>query len=191
VAGCVLNPLNLARLGTVILVSGFLKPRMLLSIHRGIMEAATKLGIDFAAQMLLSCNKFIPICAASEFNVNNSDKSEREAGNHFMPKFDGAGLLTAVIQDASSHQILMVGFMDEEALAKTRATGLAHFHSRSRGVLWCKGETSGNVLRVKSIMVDCDQDALVLTCEAAGPTCHTGVTSCFYRELKDGQLVRL
>ena len=190
-AGCVLNPLNLARLGTVILVSGFLKPRMLLSIHRWIMEAATKLGIDFAAQMLLSCNKYVPICAETEFHVSNSDDNEREAGNRFMPKFDGAGLLTAVVQDASSQQVLMVGFMDEEALAKTRETGLAHFHSRSRGVLWCKGETSGNVLRVISIKVDCDQDALVLACEAAGPTCHTGVTSCFYRELVEGELSRL
>jgi len=82
----------------------------------------------------------------------------------------------------------MVAFMDSEALDKTRETGLAHFHSRSRGRLWMKGETSGHVLRVQQILVDCDQDALVLKVLPEGPACHTGASTCFYRSLADDQL---
>lgn len=96
------------------------------------------------------------------------------------------GLLTAIAVDAVSLEILMVAFMDEEALGKTRETGLAHFHSRSRGRLWMKGETSGHVLKVREIRVDCDQDALVVLVEPQGPACHTGARSCFYRRL-DGE----
>jgi phosphoribosyl-AMP cyclohydrolase len=107
----------------------------------------------------------------------------------FTPKFDAAGLLTAVVVDSGSRDILMVAFMDAEALEMTRATGFAHFHSRSRGRLWKKGETSGHVLTVERIRVDCDQDALVLECRAAGPACHTGEATCFYREL-DGESLR-
>lgn len=105
-----------------------------------------------------------------------------------MPKFDDKGLLSAVVVDDATRAVLMVAFMDAEALAATRETGVAHFHSRSRGTLWKKGETSGNVLRVREILVDCDQDAIVLSCVPAGPTCHTGATSCFYRRLEDGVL---
>ena len=85
----------------------------------------------------------------------------------------------------------MVAFMDREALEATRQTGLAHFHSRSRGRLWKKGETSGHVLWVESILVDCDQDALVLKVRPAGPACHTGERSCFYRTLAGEGLTRL
>ena len=113
---------------------------------------------------------------------------DRETGSRFLPKFDSNGLLSAVVLDASSRAVLMVAFMDAEALAATQETGIAHFHSRSRGRLWKKGETSGNVLKVSDILVDCDQDALVLLCEPAGPTCHTGATSCFYRKLEAGVL---
>ena len=81
------------------------------------------------------------------------------------------------------------GDLDAKALAKTRETGLAHFHSRSRGKLWMKGESSGNVLRVERILVDCDQDALVIEARPAGPTCHTGAQSCFYRALEGDVLV--
>lgn len=116
---------------------------------------------------------------------------EREHGATFLPKFDSAGLLSAVVQDSASGDVLMVAFMDAEALEKTRETGLAHFHSRSRGRLWMKGETSGYVLRVEAILVDCDQDALVLKCTPAGPACHTGVQSCFYRKLDDDGLTRI
>ena len=77
----------------------------------------------------------------------------------------------------------MVAFMDAEALEKTRETGLAHFHSRSRGRLWMKGETSGHVLQGQEILVDCDQDALVIKAFPAGPACHTGAPTCFYRRL--------
>ena len=85
----------------------------------------------------------------------------------------------------------MVAFMDREALDKTRETGLAHFHSRSRGRLWMKGETSGHVLRVQRILVDCDQDALVVKALPEGPACHTGAPSCFYRALESGELKRI
>ena len=115
-------------------------------------------------------------------------KEERELGKTFLPKFDDKGLLTAVVTDTATKDILMVAFMDREALDATVKTGLAHFHSRSRGKLWQKGESSGNVLRVKEVLVDCDQDAIILQCEPAGPTCHTGARSCFYRRLEGGVL---
>src|SRR5215207_4199515 len=108
-----------------------------------------------------------------------------------MPKFDSAGLLTAIAQDSASGEVLMVAFMDQAALDATRQTGFAHFHSRSRGRLWKKGETSGHVLAVEEIRVDCDQDALVLKVRPAGPACHTGEHSCFYRAVGDDGLTRL
>ncbi|MEZ5682484.1 MAG: phosphoribosyl-AMP cyclohydrolase [Erythrobacter sp.] len=118
-----------------------------------------------------------------------SGDRERESDSQFMPKFDDKGLLSAVVVDAGSQEVLMVAFMDREALEATRATGEAHFHSRSRGKLWKKGESSGHVLKVHEVLVDCDQDALVLMCTPAGPTCHTGARSCFYRVL-DGDTLR-
>lgn len=115
---------------------------------------------------------------------------DREQGDTFLPKFDDKGLLTAVAVDSATRQVLMVAFMDAEALARTRETGLAHFHSRSRGRLWMKGETSGHVLKVEEILVDCDQDALVLQVTPNGPACHTGATACFYRKLDGERLAR-
>jgi phosphoribosyl-AMP cyclohydrolase len=100
-------------------------------------------------------------------------------------------LLAAIAQDSISGEVLMVAFMDREALEATRSTGLAHFHSRSRSRLWMKGESSGHVLHVESILVDCDQDALVLKVRAEGPACHTGERSCFYRRLDGDALTRL
>lgn len=123
--------------------------------------------------------------------MNDHDQIEREQGSAFLPKFDTQGLLTAVAIDTATRDVLMVAFMDAEALEKTRETGLAHFHSRSRGRLWMKGETSGHVLKVQEIRVDCDQDALLLMVSPQGPACHTGATSCFYRRLDDAGLVRL
>ena len=117
--------------------------------------------------------------------------AEREAGNSFLPNFDSAGLIAAVAQDADSGEVLMVAFMDREAIDATRETGLAHFHSRSRGRLWMKGESSGHVLRVEAILIDCDQDALVLKVRPAGPACHTGARSCFYRALEGDGLVHI
>ncbi len=123
--------------------------------------------------------------------MSEHDQTVRETGTAFLPKFDGQGLLTAVAVDAATRDVLMVAFMDAEALEKTRETGVAHFHSRSRGRLWMKGETSGHILRVQEIRVDCDQDALVLLVSPQGPACHTGAVSCFYRKLDGAGLVRL
>ena len=115
--------------------------------------------------------------------------SPSEGACVFEPRFDAAGLIIAVAVDAISGEVLMLAHMDAEALAKTRETGLAHFHSRSRGRLWLKGESSGNTLRVVETRVDCDQDAIVLRVEPAGPACHTGARSCFYRVLANDRLV--
>ncbi len=106
-----------------------------------------------------------------------------------MPKFNADGLLAAVAVDAETRDVLMLAFMNREALDKTIDTGLATFFSRSRNTLWTKGETSGHFLKVVEILVDCDQDALVLAVEPHGPACHTGRTSCFYRRLENGALV--
>lgn len=122
---------------------------------------------------------------------SDSDPQMREVGTQFMPKWDANGLLSAVVVDTQTDQVLMVAFMDEFALAATRETGFAHFFSRSRQRLWKKGESSGHVLRVDEVLVDCDQDALVLRCSAAGPTCHTGAKSCFYRQLGPDGLTRI
>jgi phosphoribosyl-ATP pyrophosphohydrolase/phosphoribosyl-AMP cyclohydrolase len=93
--------------------------------------------------------------------------------------FGPDGLVPAVIQDGADGRVLMVAYMDAEALAATIATGEVHFHSRSRDRLWRKGETSGNVLRLVDLAIDCDGDALLVTVEPAGPTCHRGTRSCF------------
>ena len=122
---------------------------------------------------------------------SSDDATLREQGDVFLPKFDAAGLLAAIAQHAETGEVLMVAFMDREALDATRATGFAHFHSRSRGRLWKKGESSGHVLAVEAIHVDCDQDALVLKVRPAGPACHTGARSCFYRALDGDGLTRL
>lgn len=98
-------------------------------------------------------------------------------------KFDERGLIPAVVQDGTSGEVLMVAWMDAQALAETVRTGEAHFWSRSRRELWHKGATSGNVQRVTEIRVDCDADTLLLLVEPAGPACHTGERSCFYRSL--------
>jgi phosphoribosyl-ATP pyrophosphohydrolase/phosphoribosyl-AMP cyclohydrolase len=89
------------------------------------------------------------------------------------------GLVAGVVQDVADGRVLMVGWLDAEALAATLDTGEVHFHSRSRGTLWRKGETSGNVLRLRSLAIDCDGDALLLGVDPAGPTCHRGTRSCF------------
>ena len=96
-------------------------------------------------------------------------------------------LLPCVVQDAAGGEVLMLAFMDVEALAATRATGLAHFHSRSRGRLWRKGETSGNTLAVCSIEADCDGDALLMRVRPAGPVCHTGSATCFGERVQDAR----
>lgn len=101
----------------------------------------------------------------------------------FTPKWGNDGLLTAVAVDAGSGRVLMVAHMNADALSATLATGQAHYWSRSRRILWHKGATSGAIQRVTEIRVDCDQDCLLLMVEPAGPACHTGRGSCFYRRL--------
>lgn len=98
--------------------------------------------------------------------------------------FDARGLVTAVVQDADTGAVLMVAWMNAEALRLTQQTGEAYFWSRSRGELWHKGATSGNVMYVREIRLDCDGDTLLLRVDPAGPACHTGAISCFFRILK-------
>jgi phosphoribosyl-AMP cyclohydrolase / phosphoribosyl-ATP pyrophosphohydrolase len=99
-------------------------------------------------------------------------------------RFDENGLVPCVMQDWRTGEVLTLAYMDAEALRRTRETGEIHFYSRSRGELWHKGETSGNVQRVRQIRYDCDGDAVVALVEPTGPACHTGQRSCFYRDLE-------
>ena len=114
----------------------------------------------------------------------------REMGDHLDPKWDANGLITAVATDAASGAVLMVAHMNAAALAATLATGEAPYWSRSRAELWHKGATSGHVQRVIDLRIDCDQDAIWLQVEPAGPACHTGERSCFYRRVTAAGLVR-
>lgn len=113
-------------------------------------------------------------------------KEKLEEGTGFIPNYDSNGLITAVVTDADSGELLMVAFMNKEAVALTLETGIAHYWSRSRQKIWKKGESSGNIQIIKEIRVDCDQDALWLKVKVKGigATCHTGRKSCFYRRLK-------
>jgi len=122
--------------------------------------------------------------------MSGETNQDREQGTAFLPKFDAAGLVTAVVTDQASGAVLMVAHMNRQAIDATISTGQATFWSRSRGQLWRKGETSGHVLNVIEIRVDCDQDALWIIANPAGPACHTGEPSCFYRVLEDGRLAR-
>jgi phosphoribosyl-AMP cyclohydrolase len=100
-------------------------------------------------------------------------------------KYDSKGLLTAVVQDIDNSNILMVAMMNAQALEMTLETKKVHFWSRSRKKLWLKGETSGNIMDVKRIMVDCDRDSLLVQVKPRGPACHTGNYTCFYTDLDD------
>ena len=117
--------------------------------------------------------------------------NDLESGGTLTPKYDMDGLVTAVASDAETGELLMLAHMNAEALAKTIETGKAHFWSRSRGRLWKKGETSGHVLTVREMRIDCDQDAIWLIVDATGPACHTGERSCFYRRIEGNGLTRL
>jgi phosphoribosyl-AMP cyclohydrolase len=103
-------------------------------------------------------------------------------------KFDDKGLVPAVVQDADTGDVLMVAYMNREALEKTLETGFAHFWSRSRQELWKKGATSGHLQRVQSVKVDCDVDTILLQVIQEGAACHEGYRSCFYRTVEDGSL---
>ena len=113
-------------------------------------------------------------------------KQTIEEGLEFVPKFDSNGLIAAITQDAKTGQILMVAYMNREALDLTIQTGHATYFSRSRGKLWKKGEQSGHTQKVEQILVDCDQDCLVLKVAVEAGQCHVGYQSCFYRALKKG-----
>ena len=112
----------------------------------------------------------------------------RDTGLVLDPNYDAAGLITAVATDRTTGEVLMLAHMNAEALAATVATREAHFWSRSRARLWKKGESSGHVLRVADIRIDCDQDAVWLIVDAAGPACHNGERSCFYRRIDGDSL---
>jgi phosphoribosyl-AMP cyclohydrolase len=114
------------------------------------------------------------------------DKAALEEGAAFSPKFDANGLIVCVTADASTREVLMVAYMNRLALDKTLESGVAHYWSRSRQSLWRKGDTSGQVQKVVSMRVDCDQDALLLDVEPGGDgkACHTGRKSCFYRRVE-------
>ncbi len=126
-----------------------------------------------------------------EFAKAPADKASLEEGAVFSPRFDAAGLVTAVVSDADDGMLLMVAHMNADALALTLETGIAHYWSRSRNEIWKKGETSGNLQQVVEMRTDCDQDAIWLRVKVAGhhATCHTGRRSCFYRTvgLTDGK----
>jgi phosphoribosyl-AMP cyclohydrolase len=115
--------------------------------------------------------------------------SEHETGLALNPKWDALGLVTAVATDAATGEVLMVAHMNADALAATLATGEAHYWSRSRQELWHKGATSGHIQRVVEMRIDCDQDALWIKVESAGPACHTGARNCFYRRVTADGLV--
>jgi phosphoribosyl-ATP pyrophosphohydrolase/phosphoribosyl-AMP cyclohydrolase len=99
-------------------------------------------------------------------------------------RWDAQGLVPTVVQNATTHQVLMVAYMNAESLRQTLALGETVFWSRSRGELWHKGATSGNIQRVRQILIDCDGDTLLILVDPAGPACHTGEVSCFYRQLE-------
>ncbi len=115
-----------------------------------------------------------------------ASKEELEHGDRFTPRFDENGLIPAICTDAGSGEVVMFAWMNAEALATTLKSGEAHFYSRSRKMLWKKGEESGNVLSVAEIATDCDQDVvwLKVAVMGAGKACHTGARSCFYRRVE-------
>jgi phosphoribosyl-AMP cyclohydrolase len=119
------------------------------------------------------------------------DAAALERGRAIAPRFDAAGLVAAVAQHADTGEVLMLAWMNDEALRLTLDTGEAHYFSRSRNALWKKGETSGQVQAVVEVRLDCDQDAVLLKVrpQGDGGACHVGFRSCFYRVVEDGALV--
>lgn len=123
--------------------------------------------------------------ATNDFPEPPRDKAALEESAAFTPRFGSDGLVTAIAIDAGDDTVLMIAHMNAEALARTLETGIAHYWSRSRKMLWKKGETSGNLQHVVEMRTDCDQDAVLLRVNVAGDgaTCHTGRRSCFYRRV--------
>lgn len=115
--------------------------------------------------------------------------SAQDETDQLRPKFNDDGLIAAIAQDAQTNEVLMLAWMNADALRATIETGRATYWSRSRQALWVKGETSGHVQDVTQILVDCDQDAVLLKVKQTGGACHTGRESCFYREVRSGNLL--
>jgi phosphoribosyl-AMP cyclohydrolase len=135
------------------------------------------LGIPDSAIMWTANTPFAP----------PGDSASLEEGALLTPKFDANGLISAIVVDHATKDVLMLAHMNAEALARTIDTGNAWYFSRSRNRLWRKGETSGHVQHVIEIQVDCDQDAMLLLVEQTGPACHTQRRSCFYRRVVRGE----
>lgn len=119
--------------------------------------------------------------------INSIDQDETD---QLRPKFNADGLIAAIAQDAQTGEVLMLAWMNAEALTATLTSGKATYWSRSRQKLWVKGETSGHTQSVVSVHIDCDQDAVLLKIKQQGGACHTGRTHCFYREIVDGQVLK-
>jgi phosphoribosyl-AMP cyclohydrolase len=120
-------------------------------------------------------------------------KLDLEAGTSLTPRFDANGLVSAIVVDAMSGEVLMLAHMNAEALKRSIDTGDAWYFSRSRSQLWRKGESSGNVQKIVDMHIDCDQDALLIRVQQTGPACHTNAKSCFYRQVvagPDGPVLR-
>lgn len=121
--------------------------------------------------------------------MNLNEEEVKEVLDHLN---FGRGLITAVVRDRADKEVLMVAFMNEEAVRKTLVTGIMHFWSRERGELWKKGEESGNIQKVEGARIDCDGDALLFDVEPEGPACHRGYRSCFYRKIgEEGKISRI
>ena len=114
------------------------------------------------------------------------DPAQQDETNTLRPRFDANGLIAAIAQDADTGEVLMLAWMNAEALARTLETGRATYFSRSRGRLWVKGESSGHTQAVREVRIDCDQDAVLLKVVQTGAACHTGRGSCFYRRIDAG-----
>ena len=111
----------------------------------------------------------------------NTPEADRETGDQLQLKLNEQGLLPAIVQDVDSGSVLMMAWMNEQAVQQTLESGKATFYSRSRGKTWVKGESSGHVMELVELRVDCDQDTILLRCKAHGPACHVGYNTCFYR----------
>ena len=117
-------------------------------------------------------------------------ESELETGKTLAIRYNDQGLVPAIVQDADTGQVLMMGWMNDQALKQTLSTGKATFYSRSRNKIWVKGETSGHTQQVVEARVDCDQDTVLLRCKPMGPCCHVGYQTCFYRAHEAGDSLR-
>ena len=125
---------------------------------------------------------------SERFFAKRSNTTEIEQGGRLAPKFDQAGLIPAIVSDAVTGDVLMMAYMNDEALARTIETGEGYFWSRSRSTLWHKGATSGHILKIEDLRIDCDQDSIWMkvTVAGTGACCHTGFKSCFYRSIPTG-----